>query len=120
MAYRFSNSGGGSRDESLLSPILLSTAATLGASIIVQLATPADPWGKSLRFLKQLGRQVSMNWCMFGLWEALACVIGEKLAAFLLCASHGSGAPKEEFLVHSFSFIYYCMVHEQQHPVYHE
>ena len=59
MAYRFSSSsGGGGRDDTLLSPILLSTAATLGASIVVQLATPADPWGKSLRFLKQLGRQV--------------------------------------------------------------
>lgn len=48
-------------DTTLLSPILLSTAATLGASIIVQLITPADPWGKSLRFLKQLGRQERGN-----------------------------------------------------------
>eukprot|EP00571_Detonula_confervacea_P014765 CAMPEP_0172298884 /NCGR_PEP_ID=MMETSP1058-20130122/1330_1 /TAXON_ID=83371 /ORGANISM="Detonula confervacea, Strain CCMP 353" /LENGTH=467 /DNA_ID=CAMNT_0013008179 /DNA_START=18 /DNA_END=1421 /DNA_ORIENTATION=+ len=51
----------GNNNDAVLSPLLLSTAATLGASIIVQLITPADPWGKSLRFLKQLGRQERGN-----------------------------------------------------------
>ena len=41
-----------------LSPILLSTSLTIGTSILVQLLTPADPYGKSLRFLKQLRGQV--------------------------------------------------------------
>lgn len=56
--------GGGSSTSSndkFLSPILLSTVATIGTTIIVQLVTPADPWGKSLRFLKQLGRQEKGN-----------------------------------------------------------
>lgn len=66
-SYRPSSSSfGGSRssnsnDNSILTPILLSTATTLGVSILVQLITPADPWGKSLRFLRQLGRQEQGN-----------------------------------------------------------
>eukprot|EP01083_Nonionella_stella_P181493 650380_1 len=39
-----SGSGSSSSNNDALSPILLSTAATLGATIIVQLVTPADPW----------------------------------------------------------------------------
>ena len=66
-AFRSSSSNYGDSSNSnndLLSPILISTAATLGASILVQLVTPADPWGKSVRFLKQLGRQVRDVWCV--------------------------------------------------------
>jgi len=50
-----------SRGSNHLAPILITTAGVLGASLIVQLLTPADPWGKSARFLKQLGRQERGN-----------------------------------------------------------
>ncbi len=59
------NSGGGSYDGDalpfpfLFHPLVLSAVVTIGASIIVQLVSPADPWGKTLLFLKHLGRQVS-------------------------------------------------------------
>ena len=43
-----------------LSPLVISTSLTIGTSILVQLLTPADPYGKSLRFLKQLRGQVSI------------------------------------------------------------
>lgn len=57
-SYRFNPtpSGGG---NSSANSLLVTTATTLGASLLItQLLTPADPLGKSLRFLKQLGRQV--------------------------------------------------------------
>ena len=50
----FLSPSGGDR----LSPVALATAGAVGASIVVQLLTPADPFGKSARFLRQLGRQV--------------------------------------------------------------
>ena len=43
----------------LFHPLVLSAIVTVGASIVVQLVSPADPWGKTLLFLKHLGRQVS-------------------------------------------------------------
>jgi hypothetical protein len=45
----------------LFHPLVLSGIVTICASIVVQLASPADPWGKTLLFLKQLGRQVSVR-----------------------------------------------------------
>mmetsp|Transcript_19528 Transcript_19528/g.36518 ORF Transcript_19528/g.36518 Transcript_19528/m.36518 type:complete len:170 (+) Transcript_19528:58-567(+) len=61
MSFRTSSSSGGYgvRGDSL-SPLALSAAATLAAAIVVQVATPSDPWGKSRRFLRQLKRQVSV------------------------------------------------------------
>ena len=55
--------GGGylNADLFLFHPLVLSAVATIGASIIVQLVSPSDPWGKTLLFLKQLGRQVSSD-----------------------------------------------------------
>ena len=43
----------------LFHPLVLSAIVAVGASIVVQLVSPADPWGKTLLFLKHLGRQVS-------------------------------------------------------------
>ncbi|KAL3761976.1 hypothetical protein ACHAW5_006682 [Stephanodiscus triporus] len=55
--------GGGylNADLFLFHPLVLSAVATIGASIIVQLVSPSDPWGKTLLFLKQLGRQERGN-----------------------------------------------------------
>ncbi|EJK59378.1 hypothetical protein THAOC_20414, partial [Thalassiosira oceanica] len=49
----FLSPSGGDR----VSPVALATAGAVGASIVVQLLTPADPFGKSARFLRQLARQ---------------------------------------------------------------
>ena len=43
----------------LFHPLVLSAIVAICASVVVQLASPADPWGRTLLFLKQLGRQVS-------------------------------------------------------------
>ena len=58
-SYRFNPTPSGGGSSSANNSLLVTTATTLGASLLItQLLTPADPLGKSLRFLKQLGRQV--------------------------------------------------------------
>ncbi|KAL9184905.1 hypothetical protein ACHAXT_002682 [Thalassiosira profunda] len=51
----------GREGDSLLPSLFLSAATVVGTTLVVQFATPADPCGKSLRFLKQLGRQEKGN-----------------------------------------------------------
>jgi len=45
----------------LFHPLVLSAIVTVAASVVVQLVSPADPWGKTLLFLKHLGRQERGN-----------------------------------------------------------
>ena len=68
MAFSSSRSGNGDKDffamlgEKTLthaaSPALLALGGSFSAAFLVQLLTPADPIGKSWRFLKQLRGQV--------------------------------------------------------------